>query len=194
VSSTRDGTTSSPISHHGDQSAFDALPGAPFHIGRTADQAQQVRAVNHALRGRLAARQRVASPRHRFESGAGGVGAVRGRVRCVPGGAVDRCRGWSVRAAFEILLGGEDFDGDLASDMVVNARSDAEFVACQCFGSGSRVSTCSRWPTSSASSTLRRFRDDALTAMDAFRRGRPRHASSSSRAQPGFHSSDVELT
>jgi len=57
--------------------------------------------------------------------------------------------------AFEILLGGEDFDGELASG---TDTSTAPFPTRSSSGSsmplrsGCRVSTRSRWPTSSASS------------------------------------------
>jgi len=81
----------------------------------------------------------------------------------VPGGGPStRLPGMVGRGrAFEILLGGEDFDGGLAEryGYVNRAVPDVEFVGfVNASRSASRVLTCSRWPTSSASSTLRRFR------------------------------------
>ena len=80
----------------------------------------------------------------------------------VPGGGPStRLPGMVGRGrAFEILLGGEDFDGGLAEryGYVNRAVPDAEFVGfVKAFAERVSRLTYSCWPTSSASSTLRRF-------------------------------------
>ena len=80
----------------------------------------------------------------------------------VPGGGpLTRLPGLVGRGrAFEILLGGQDFDGELAEryGYVNRAVPDAEFVEfVDAFAERVSRSTCSRSPTSSASSTRRRF-------------------------------------
>jgi len=121
-----------------DQSAFDALPAArtPFHhwadflIRLSSPSAVTITALRGRARG--AGSEFALATDIRFASRERPCWAVRGRLR-------RRARGWpSTRLpgivgrgrAFEILLGGEDFDGELAEryGYVNRAVPDAQFV------------------------------------------------------------------
>jgi enoyl-CoA hydratase/carnithine racemase len=152
-----------------DQSAFKALPAArtPFHhwanllIRLSRSRAVTISAIRGRARG--AGSEFVLATDVRFASRERAVlGQFEVGFAAVPGGGpLTRLPGMVGRGrAFEILLGGEDFDGGLAERYGYVNRSvpDAEFVGfVKPSRSGSRASICSRWPTSSASSTLHRF-------------------------------------
>jgi len=122
-----------------DQSAFNALPAARTPVpplGEPADQTKQVSAVTiSALRGRArgAGSEFVLATDIRFASRERAVlGQFEVGFAAVPGGGPStRLPGMVGRGrAFEILLGGEDFDGDLAEryGYVNRAVPDTEFV------------------------------------------------------------------
>jgi hypothetical protein len=152
-----------------DQSAFNALPAArtPFHHwANLLIRLSRSRAVTiSALRGRArgAGSEFVLATDIRFASRERAVlGSSRsGSPRCLEAARRPVCPGWSVAGGHSKSCSvartstGVSPSGMGTSTAPFPMRSSlASWMPSR---SGSRVSTCSRWPTSSASSTLRRF-------------------------------------